>query len=116
MRISHDIRQKYPYFAFPTGTGWRVIDCKADRRTFVSDEYDDKEDALAHVKVLNEHYWFEKEAEYLTRAVIWKAMEQSAPPPSSNGLALLWTRLKAFLAYSSIATSRWLDSVFLSSK
>ena len=90
-------RQTYPYFAWPTGTGWRVIDCKADRRTFVSDEYDDKEDALAHIKVLNEQYWLEKEAEYLTRAVIWKAVEQSAPPPSSSGHSLLWFLLKALL-------------------
>jgi hypothetical protein len=97
MYISHDLHQRYPYFAWPTGTGWRVIDCKADRRTFVSDEYDDKEDAFAHIKVLNEQYWLEKEAEYLTRSVIWKAIEQSAPPPSSSVLSLLWTRLKAFL-------------------
>ena len=97
MHIPHDLRQKYPYSAWPTGTGWRVIDCKADRRTFVSDEYDDKEDALAHIKVLNEQYWFEKEAEYAARAVIWKALEQSAPPPSSRGVTLLWILLKAFL-------------------
>ena len=109
-------RQTHPYFAWPTGTGWRVLDCKAQGRTFISDEYDDKEDALAHIKVLNEQYWLEKEAEYLTRAVIWKAIEQSAPAPSSSGLALLWTRLKAVLAYSGVATSRWLDSVFHSSK
>jgi hypothetical protein len=74
-----------------------VIDCKADRRTFVSEEYDDREDAIDHTKALNETYWLEKEAEYLTRAVIWKALEQSEPPPSSSGLALLWTRLKAVL-------------------
>jgi len=97
MYISHDLHQRYPYFAWPTGTGWRVIDCKADRRTFVSKEYDNKEDALAHIKVLNEQYWLEKEAEYLTRAVIWKAIEQSAPQPSSSNLALLWLLLKAFL-------------------
>ena len=90
-------RQTHPYFAWPTGTGWRVIDCKADRRTFVSDEYDDKEDALAHIKVLNEQYWLEKEAEYLTRAVIWKAIEQSAPAPSSSGITSLWILLKGFL-------------------
>jgi hypothetical protein len=90
-------RQTHPYFAWPTGTGWRVIDCKADRRTFVSDEYDDKEDALAHIKVLNEQYWLEWEAELATRAVIWKAIEQSAPQPSSRGITLLWILLKAFL-------------------
>jgi hypothetical protein len=90
-------RQTHPYFAWPTGTGWRVLDCKAQGRTFISDEYDDKEDALAHIKVLNEQYWFEKEAEYAARAVIWKAIEQSAPPPSSSDLALLWILLKAFL-------------------
>ena len=97
MRIPHDLRQKYPYSASPTGTGWRVLDCKAQGRTFISEEYDDREDALAHIKVLNEAYWLEKEAEYLTRAVIWKAVEQSAPPPSLNGLSLLWTRLKGVL-------------------
>jgi len=90
-------RQTHPYFAWPTGTGWRVLDCKAEGRTFISEEYDDKEDALAHIKVLNEAYWLEKEAEYLAQAVIWKAIEQSAPPPSSIGLAFLWTLLKAFL-------------------
>ena len=97
MYIPHDLHQRYPYFAWPTGTGWRVIDCKADRRTFVSDEYDDKEDALAHIKVLNEQYWLEWEAELATRAVIWKAIEQSAPQPSSRGITLLWILLKAFL-------------------
>ena len=90
-------RQTHPYFAWPTGTGWRVIDCKADRRTFVSDEYDDKEDALAHSKVLNEAYWLECEAELATRAVIWKAVEQSAPQPSSSGHSLLWILLKVLL-------------------
>ena len=97
MHISHDLHQRYPYFASPTGTGWRVLDCKAQGRIFISEEYDDKEDAIAHIKVLNEAYWLEWEAELATRAVIWKALEQSAPPPSSGGLALLWTRLKAFL-------------------
>ena len=97
MRISHDLHQRYPYFTWPTGTGWRVLDCKAEGRTFVSEEYDDKEDALAHTKVLNEQYWFEKEAEYAARAVIWKALEQSAAPPSSRGVTLLWILLKGFL-------------------
>ena len=90
-------RQTHPYFAWPTGTGWRVLDCKAQGRTFVSEEYDDKEDAIAHTKVLNEQYWLEWEAELATRAVIWKALEQSAPPPSSRGVTLLWILLKAFL-------------------
>ena len=90
-------RQTHPYFALPTGTGWRVLDCKAQGRTFVSEEYDDKEDAIAHTKVLNEAYWLEWEAELATRAVIWKALEQSAPPPSSRGVTLLWILLKAFL-------------------
>ena len=116
MYIPHDLHQRYPYFAWPTGTGWRVLDCEAEGRTFISEEYDDKEDALAHIKVLNEQYWLEWEAELATRAVIWKALESSAPPPSPSGLALLWTRLKAVLAYSGVATSRWLDSVFHSSK
>jgi hypothetical protein len=97
MRIPHDLRQKYPYSAWPTGTGWRVLNRKAEGCAFVSEEYDDREDAIAHTKVLNEAYWLEKEAEYLTRAVIWKALEQSAPPPSSNDLALPWILLKAFL-------------------
>jgi len=97
MHISSTIRERYPYFALATGTGWRVLDRKAERCAFVSDEYDDKKDALAHIKVLNEQYWLEKEAEYLTRAVIWKAVEQSDPPPSSSGSASLWTRLKAVL-------------------
>lgn len=90
-------RQTHPYFAWPTGTGWRVLDCKAQGRTFVSEEYDDKEDAIAHTKVLNEAYWLEWEAELATRAVIWKAIEQSAPQPSSRGVTLLWILLKAFL-------------------
>jgi hypothetical protein len=90
-------RQTHPYSAFPTGTGWRVIDRKAKGCAFVSEEYDDREDALSHIKVLNEAYWLEQEAEYLTRAVIWKALEQSAPPPSSRGVTLLWILLKAFL-------------------
>jgi hypothetical protein len=47
--------------------------------------------------VLNEAYWFEKEAEYAARAVIWKALEQSAPPPSSSDHALPWILLRAFL-------------------
>jgi len=97
MHIPHDLRQKYPYSASPTGTGWRVIDRKAKGCAFVSEEYDDREDALSHIKVLNEAYWLEQEAEYLTRAVIWKALEQSAPPLSSSGHSLLWTLLKALL-------------------
>ncbi len=97
MYIPHDLRQKYPYSAWPTGTGWRVLDCKAQGRTFISEEYDDREDALAHIKVLNEQYWLEWEAELATRAVIWKAIEQSAPQPSSRGITLLWILLKAFL-------------------
>ena len=52
---------------------------------------------MAHIKVLNEAYWLEQEAEYLTRAVIWKAIEQSAPPPSSSGITSLWILLKGFL-------------------
>ncbi|MFM9991876.1 MAG: hypothetical protein ACKVOY_10645 [Burkholderiaceae bacterium] len=90
-------RQTHPYFAWPTGTGWRVLDCEAEGRTFISEEYDDKEDALAHIKILNEQYWLKKEAEYLTRAVIWKAIEQSAPAPSSSGITSLWILLKGFL-------------------
>ena len=97
MRIPHDLRQKYPYFAWPTGTGWRVLNRKAEGCAFASDEYDDREDALAHIKVLNEAYWLEQEAEYLMRAVIWKAVEQSAPPPSSSGITSLWILLKGFL-------------------
>ena len=56
MYLSRTIHERYPYFAFATGTGWRVLDCKAEGRTFISEEYDDKEDALVHVKVLNERY------------------------------------------------------------
>ena len=97
MHIPHDLRQKYPYSASPTGTGWRVLECNVKGRTFISDEYDDREDALAHIKVLNEAYWLEKEAEYLTRAVIWKAIEQSTPAPSSSGITSLWILLKGFL-------------------
>ena len=97
MYIPHDLRQKYPYFAFPTGTGWRVLDCEAEGRTFISEEYDDKEDALAHIKVLNEAYWLEWEAELATRAVIWKAIEQSTPAPTSSGVTSLWILLKEFL-------------------
>ena len=97
MYISHDLHQRYPYFAWATGTGWRVIDCKADRRTFVSDEYDDKEDALVHVKSLNERYWLEWRAEIDAKIAIRTAREQSAPPPSSSDLALLLLLLKAFL-------------------
>ena len=97
MYIPHDLRQKYPFSAFPTGTGWRVIDRKAKGCAFFSEEYDDREDALAHIKVLNEAYWLEQEAEYLTRAVIWKAIEQSTPAPSSSGITSLWILLKGFL-------------------
>jgi hypothetical protein len=97
MHRSRTIHERYPYFAFATCTGWRVLDCKAEGRTFISEEYDDKEDALAHTKVLNEQYWFEKEAEYAARAVIWKAIEQSTPAPSSSGITSLWILLKGFL-------------------
>ena len=97
MHISHDLHQRYPYFAWPTGTGWRVIDCKADRRTFVSEEYDDKEDALVHVKVLNERYWLEWRAGIDAQIAIRTAREQSAPPPSLSGSSSLWTRLRAIL-------------------
>jgi len=97
MYIPHDLRQKYPYSAFPTGTGWRVIDRKAKGCAFVSAEYDDRKDALSHIKVLNEAYWLEQEAELATRAVIWKAIEQSTPAPSSSGITLLWILLKGFL-------------------
>ena len=90
-------RQTHPYFAWPTGTGWRVLDCEAEGRTFISDEYDDKEDAIAHIKVLNEQYWLEWEAELATRAVIWKAIEQSTPAPSSSGITSLRILLKGFL-------------------
>jgi hypothetical protein len=90
-------RQTHPYSAFPTGTGWRVIDRKAKGCAFVSEEYDDREDALSHIKVLNEAYWLEQEAELATRAVIWKAIEQSTPAPSSSGITLLWILLKGFL-------------------
>ena len=97
MYIPHDLHQRYPYFAWPTGTGWRVIDCKAKGCAFVSEEYDDRKDALSHIKVLNEAYWLEQEAELATRAVIWKAIEQSTPAPSSSGITLLWILLKGFL-------------------
>ena len=60
MYRSRTIHERYPYFAlafaFATGTGWRVLNCLAEGRTFISEEYDDKEDALAHVKPLNERY------------------------------------------------------------
>ncbi len=97
MHISHDLHQRYPYYAFATGTGWRVLDCKAEGRTFISDEYDDKKDVLAHVKVLNERYWLEREAYWEAVKAIRTAREQSAPPPSSNGFSSLWTRLRAIL-------------------
>ena len=98
MHISHDLHQRYPYYAFATGTGWRVLDCKAEGRTFISDEYDDKKDVLAHVKVLNERYWLEDEAYWEAVKAIRTAQEQSDPPPSSSGFALLWTRLKEVLS------------------
>ena len=97
MHISSDIRERYPYFAFATGTGWRVLDCLAEGRTFVSEEYDDKEDALAHIKPLNERYWLEWRAGIDAEIAIRTAREQSAPPPSSRGVTLLWILLKAFL-------------------
>ena len=97
MNLSRTIHERYPYFAFATGTGWRVLDCLAEGRTFVSEEYDDKEDALAHVKPLNERYWLEWRAGIDAQIAIRTAREQSAPPPSSSDLALLWLLLKAFL-------------------
>ena len=97
MYISRTIHERYPYFAFATGTGWRVLDCLAEGRTFVSEEYDDKEDALAHVKPLNERYWLEWRAGIDAQIAIRTAREQSAPPPSSSDLALLLLLLKAFL-------------------
>ena len=97
MHRSRTLHERYPYFAFATGTGWRVLDCLAEGRTFISEEYDDKEDALAHVKPLNERYWLEWRAGIDAEIAIRTAREQSAPPPSLSGLALLWTRLKAVL-------------------
>jgi hypothetical protein len=97
MYLSRTIHERYPYFAFATGTGWRVLDCKAEGRTFISEEYDDKEDALAHVKVLNERYWLEWRAGIDAQVAIRTAREQSAPPPSSSGSSSLWTWLKAVL-------------------
>ena len=72
-----------------------VLDCKAEGRTFVSEEYDDKEDALVHVKSLNERYWLEWRAGIDAQIAIRTAREQSAPPPSSRVFSSLWTRLKA---------------------
>lgn len=89
MRVSHNIRERYPYFAFATGTGWRVLDCMAEGRTFVSDEYDDKEDALAHVKALNEQYWLEWRAGIDAQIAIRTARERSALPPSSGAPSCL---------------------------
>ena len=97
MHLSRTIHERYPYFAFATGTGWRVLDCKAEGRTFISEEYDDKEDALAHVKPLNERYWLEWRAGIDAQIAIRVAREQSAPPPSSSGFSSLLTRLKAVL-------------------
>jgi hypothetical protein len=97
MNLSRTINERYPYFAFATGTGWRVLDCLAEGRTFISDEYDDKEDALAHVKVLNERYWLEWRAGIDAQITIRTAREQSAPPLSSNDSSSLWTRLRAIL-------------------
>ena len=97
MYLSRTIHERYPYFAFATGTGWRVLDCLAEGRTFVSEEYDDKEDALAHIKPLNERYWLEWRAGIDAEIAIRTAREQSAPPPSSSGSSSLWTRLKAVL-------------------
>ena len=97
MHIPHDLHQRYPYFAFATGTGWRVLDCLAEGRTFVSEEYDDEEDALAHVKPLNERSWLEWRAGIDAQIAIRTAREQSAPAPSLSGFALLWIWLKAIL-------------------
>ena len=97
MHLSRTVYERYPYFAFATGTGWRVLDCKAEGRTFISEEYDDKEDALVHVKSLNERYWLEWRAGIDAQIAIRTAREQSAPPPSSSGSSSLWTRLKAVL-------------------
>ena len=97
MHRSRTIHERYPHFAFATGTGWRVLDCKAEGRTFISEEYDDKEDALVHVKVLNERYWLEWRAGIDAQIAIRTAREQSALPPSSSGSSSLWTRLKAVL-------------------
>ena len=97
MHRSRTLHERYPYFAFATGTGWRVLDCLAEGRTFVSEEYDDKEDALAHVKPLNERYWLEWRAGIDAQIAIRTAREQSAPPPSSGGQSLFWILLKALL-------------------
>ena len=97
MYLSRTIHERYPYFAFATGTGWRVLDCMAEGRTFISAEYDDKEDALVHVKSLNERYWLEWRAGIEADIAIRTAREQSAPPPSFSGTTLLWALLKTFL-------------------
>ena len=97
MYLSRTLHERYPYFAFATGTGWRVLDCLAEGQTFVSEEYDDIEDALAHIKPLNEQYWLEWRAGIDAQIAIRTAREQSAPSPSSNGSSSLLTRLRAIL-------------------
>ena len=97
MHLSRTIHERYPYIAFATGTGWRVLECKAEGRTFISAEYDDKVDALVHVKSLNERYWLERRAGIDAQIAKRTAREQSAPPPSSNASSSLWTRLQAIL-------------------
>jgi hypothetical protein len=61
MYISRTIHERYPYFAFATGTGWRVLDCLAEGRTFVSEEYDDKEDLkIGASRIINNFKEFKK--------------------------------------------------------
>ena len=57
-------------------------------------DYQCREQAFAHMIVLNQQWWDELHALDEARRVIEQLLEATAPPPASRGHPSLWTWLK----------------------
>ena len=96
MYLTANMFKKYPYTVRGTGFGWGVLNTKADP-PYIGEEFDTEAQAWAHIKVLNEQYWLEHQAQRAACWAIQKASEESLRPLPSGVFSSLWTRLKAVL-------------------
>jgi len=96
MRLTHNMFKKYPYTVRGTGFGWGVLNTKADP-PYIGEEFDTEAEAWAHIKILNEQYWLERQAQREAFWAIQKALEESSRPLPSGVFSSLWTRLKTVL-------------------
>ena len=89
-------RAQYPFVVEPLRDRWQILFVRSDRPFRVA-EFDEREEAFVHMRLLNRDWWRELHALTETRLLLQRVQERAVSRPSESAGASWLKRLKAFL-------------------